>query len=884
MAAIQHQTPLHPSAPQHTIDTFWKDLSSDHPRIAHQLLPDPPSTILCGAQYNSYEAARAACVREVKQIKEECERSNRMYTDPGFDIESDFTELGSEGNCLRRLRPSRFPETVPVKLPNFNKLEASVDTLARCGLMHADTQAISLLQVHHLIKNIKRREQQQGPGSVHRVGWIFEAPNFVSGGPSCNVNDVLDELEAPGGWDGRSWLAVIRSHSMTSTFMSCLIIGLSFAVWSVPSATRSTVKSWLHLVRELLSYHSLTAIVHSAIDTFTVWSDVLLRSSMILVWIGTYRRTIWQRSLAIHAAALLLFAYLWLRYDPPYAAIEYTIQTLAFVELVRVTNSIRSIRAIRALLFRLCNYIASIALRPMLRSLPPSQLNLDYTASVVIQGAAGNCWWLSGIASLCSRNDLLRKVCVAWCQSCGVYGFVFHKDGQWVYTIIDDYLYLAEKDYGATIDAGYDATAEEAARYRTANQTGSEALYFSRCADDNQTWLPLLEKAYAKVHGDFSALDGGWVGDAVDDMSGGVCTQLRTNSIVNTEDLWRELRHINGEYVFSLVSQEEQDDNTAAVYYGIAPNHAFSVLGAIESRHPFQFWKKIRLLKVRNPWGRKDKHGGGNWQGAWSDGSPQWSPLWMLRLRRSFSNDGIFMMSFEDMLQNFQTIERTRLYDTSEWTLRQSWTTVDVPWIDSYNGSFFTITLRRASEIAIVLAQLDDRYFRGLEGRYIYRLGFTVRQQGPDVDRFVTCATSPDGEYGGRSVSIETTLDSGVYQVQIKVTARCRKGASGRGVWSIEDAMKLVARQRPWKLQQILRNLEAAHRRLGLAAPAPIQQLAGIQQGVGNQQAAGAQQQAGRQRIEGLEGDPAKVAWSAACGIGLKVFCQDPEVAIAVQH
>lgn len=33
-------------------------------------------------------------------------------------------------------------------------------------------------------------------------------------------------------------------------------------------------------------------------------------------------------------------------------------------------------------------------------------------------------------------------------------------------------------------------------------QRGGEALYFSHCKS-NETWLPLIEKAYAKAHGDY---------------------------------------------------------------------------------------------------------------------------------------------------------------------------------------------------------------------------------------------------------------------------------------------------------------------------------------------------------------------------------------------
>ena len=43
-------------------------------------------------------------------------------------------------------------------------------------------------------------------------------------------------------------------------------------------------------------------------------------------------------------------------------------------------------------------------------------------------------------------------------------------------------------------------------------QQGQRALYFSSCKDGEETWLPLIEKAYAKAHGDYEAIEAGLVG------------------------------------------------------------------------------------------------------------------------------------------------------------------------------------------------------------------------------------------------------------------------------------------------------------------------------------------------------------------------------------
>ena len=68
-------------------------------------------------------------------------------------------------------------------------------------------------------------------------------------------------------------------------------------------------------------------------------------------------------------------------------------------------------------------------------------------AGDVRQGRDGDCWFMAALCTLSNQEGLLEKVCVARDEQVGVYGFVFHRDGEWRSEIIDDKLYLTQPDY-----------------------------------------------------------------------------------------------------------------------------------------------------------------------------------------------------------------------------------------------------------------------------------------------------------------------------------------------------------------------------------------------------------------------------------------------------
>ena len=67
----------------------------------------------------------------------------------------------------------------------------------------------------------------------------------------------------------------------------------------------------------------------------------------------------------------------------------------------------------------------------------------------------------------------------------------------------------------------------------------------------------------------------------------------------------------------------------------------------------------VRLVSIRNPWGRE------KWHGAWSKDSELWTAKFKKEADEKSEDDGIFYMSVEDFHKWFEST--TVSYDTAGW-------------------------------------------------------------------------------------------------------------------------------------------------------------------------------------------------------------------------
>jgi hypothetical protein len=61
---------------------------------------------------------------------------------------------------------------------------------------------------------------------------------------------------------------------------------------------------------------------------------------------------------------------------------------------------------------------------------------------------------------------------------------------------------------------------EDKVQYNNSARKGGRTLYFAKSGATGETWVPLIEKAYAKLHGDYISLSGGKACEAIEDITG----------------------------------------------------------------------------------------------------------------------------------------------------------------------------------------------------------------------------------------------------------------------------------------------------------------------------------------------------------------------------
>jgi len=241
----------------------------------------------------------------------------------------------------------------------------------------------------------------------------------------------------------------------------------------------------------------------------------------------------------------------------------------------------------------------------------------------VVQGALGDCWFISALSVIAtSGTDFISDCFLEKNVEAGYYKVKFFKNGEWRIVEIDDRLPCGM----------------------------SGRPLFAKCKNPDEFWVPLIEKAYAKLHGGYQELEGGSISDGLRDLTGEAVQTFHLEDahspFANDDDLlWKTLvRNIKESFLMGCAFSSPLAKAEEATPQGLLLNHAYGIIDCQEVRGH-------KLIRIRNPWGEHE------WLGKWSDGSSDWTPEIKAHFNYEFGDDGTFFMSFEDFIQHFNRIQ-----------------------------------------------------------------------------------------------------------------------------------------------------------------------------------------------------------------------------------
>lgn len=279
------------------------------------------------------------------------------------------------------------------------------------------------------------------------------------------------------------------------------------------------------------------------------------------------------------------------------------------------------------------------------------------------QGSVGDCWLIAAFACAAEHPGLIQRVFVTKrATASGKYRIRLYdwQQKRFVTLTIDDYL---------------------------PTKGGTTALFAQ--PQGREIWVALLEKAFAKFCGSYGALDGGSTAWGLNALTGDPAFELRKGDdgswsridIVAQPDEANKRKialygknppetYTSDELFFIIRKYAQQGALMGASFgsygggggeglngedmgpQGLVSGHAYSVLDA-KRFHTKEDGQPLCLVQFRNPWGK------GEWEGAWSDKSEEWSKHPAVRriCRPKDADDGAFWMSWKDASKIFSSFD-----------------------------------------------------------------------------------------------------------------------------------------------------------------------------------------------------------------------------------
>ncbi|CAL4066643.1 unnamed protein product, partial [Meganyctiphanes norvegica] len=210
----------------------------------------------------------------------------------------------------------------------------------------------------------------------------------------------------------------------------------------------------------------------------------------------------------------------------------------------------------------------------------------------VIQGALGDCWFLSSCAAVARKSKLIQRIPDS-----------HDVDGQLNPGLIRCKITVRQC---GPVCCGDRWQAQQRQWLATAAAAAADAIVLRM----------LLCQAYdggCRLHGSYEALEGGQSMDAMVDLTGGLAERYDMEDTPDKKRLYKLLLKASKNGAFITASRKgdwrmayKTDEN------GLVEGHAYTVSGVARVRH--DDLGLVNLIRVRNPWANSAE-----WSGQWAD-------------------------------------------------------------------------------------------------------------------------------------------------------------------------------------------------------------------------------------------------------------------------
>lgn len=178
------------------------------------------------------------------------------------------------------------------------------------------------------------------------------------------------------------------------------------------------------------------------------------------------------------------------------------------------------------------------------------------------------------MSAIAEWPDLIKEAFVTQSKNdAGIYGVNFYIRGKpWTITV-DDYLLFS----------GY----------------SNPTLVFGAASND-VLWPAILEKAWAKMKGNYHLISGGFVANGLKSLTGAPVFYFMTGSTLTDDEVY-ELISEGEELDYPMGAGTEGSTDTTFNDCGIAMGHAYAVLNAFTMTDADGV--EYKMYTLRNPWG-----------------------------------------------------------------------------------------------------------------------------------------------------------------------------------------------------------------------------------------------------------------------------------------